>query len=152
MDDWIKEGFRTEPILTIGKMLRRGIIAFEAPQEIRFDLAWCQGNAELENGLCGVCLGFVIAKLRRIRLTIIRCTFCPAWAQIVPMFRRDNVFVQEYQPTGWCEVAAGVCCPKCVCWNCEGSGAGTQNMDRIQCHVCNGRGTREAAEAYDRGF
>lgn len=45
-------------------------------------------------------------------------------------------------------------CRDCLgtCWSCEGFGTETQNMDLIQCHVCNGKGTAEAAWEYDRGF
>lgn len=41
MDDWIRSGLRTDPITTIGRMLRRGIIAFESPTEFVYSMDDC---------------------------------------------------------------------------------------------------------------
>lgn len=69
-DETIRRAFRDgEVIRGIGLALRRGLVAFEEPREIRYDLRDCRFNGSSGNRgwSCGSCVRASSGMVRRVR-------------------------------------------------------------------------------------
>lgn len=150
-----------DPIMTIGRMLRRGIIAFEEPTERVLPAhgplihSHSRHTSNINGVICGLCARYAVSEIKRIRLTLAVCHNC-GWFQDRERSTIHDSTILEL-PEGWAlahpqDNVVVVVCPLCVCWCCNGWGREAQNMDQVQCHACGGKGTAEAAWAYDRGF
>lgn len=75
MDDWIRQGLRTDPIVTLGKMLRRGVIAFEAPTVRVLHHHGLPPPPRLplhfgEGVMCGICVRMAAEEIRDWRARV----------------------------------------------------------------------------------